>query len=60
MIWDQALAILTTISLIMTTTKKKIYIAADGFGEELKNAMKAHVESKGAYEVTDYGTDTFF
>lgn len=43
------------------TTKKKVYLAADGFGEDLKNAMKAHVESKGdEYEVTDFGTDTYF
>lgn len=44
----------------MASTNKKIYLAADGFGEELKNAMKAHVEAKGGYEVTDYGTDTYF
>lgn len=40
--------------------KTKIYLAADGFGEDLKNAMKSHLEGKGTYEVTDIGVDTYF
>jgi ribose 5-phosphate isomerase B len=42
------------------SSRPKIYLAADGFGEDLKNAMKAHVESKGGYEVSDIGVDTYF
>ena len=41
-------------------TKKKIYLAADGFGEDLKNALKSHVQKTDEYEVTDLGIDTYF
>jgi ribose 5-phosphate isomerase B len=37
-----------------------VYLAADGFGEDLKNAMKAHIEAKGGYQIVDFGKDTYF
>mmetsp|Transcript_52904 Transcript_52904/g.63687 ORF Transcript_52904/g.63687 Transcript_52904/m.63687 type:complete len:196 (-) Transcript_52904:50-637(-) len=37
-----------------------IFFACDGFGEDLKNAIKAHVHSKGRHEVKDFGTDTYY
>ena len=45
------------------TTEKTIYFACDGFGETLKDVVKAHVEKtseSGKVKIVDYGNDTYF
>jgi ribose 5-phosphate isomerase B len=41
--------------------KRTIYMAADGFGEDLKNEMKRHLEiTRSEFTIQDLGTDTYF
>ena len=38
----------------------RILLGCDGFGEDLKNAVKDHLESKENIVVDDLGSDTYF
>ena len=52
--------------LINMTREKTIYFACDGFGEVLKDSVKAHVEkthaekSEQKIKIVDFGNDTYF
>jgi ribose 5-phosphate isomerase B len=50
------------IATAMPDEKRSIYMAADGFGEDLKNELKRHLEDKhpDEFTVVDLGTDTYF
>ena len=41
-------------------SRKTIYVSCDGFGQELLNDIKVHLESKEEMEVVDLGCDTYY
>mmetsp|Transcript_55034 Transcript_55034/g.110547 ORF Transcript_55034/g.110547 Transcript_55034/m.110547 type:complete len:146 (-) Transcript_55034:28-465(-) len=41
-------------------TATHCFVGADGFGEELKNAMIEHLQSKDGVSVTDLGTSAYY
>mmetsp|Transcript_69674 Transcript_69674/g.194767 ORF Transcript_69674/g.194767 Transcript_69674/m.194767 type:complete len:202 (+) Transcript_69674:103-708(+) len=43
-----------------TALPTKIVIGADGFGEELKDAVVDHLKTKAGIEVEDMGTDKYY
>lgn len=46
-------------SLATSATAPKIVLGADGFGDDLKQSVIAHLESKGV-DVEDVGTEKYF
>mmetsp|Transcript_5440 Transcript_5440/g.6365 ORF Transcript_5440/g.6365 Transcript_5440/m.6365 type:complete len:186 (+) Transcript_5440:30-587(+) len=44
----------------MASTSRSIYMACDGFGEDLKNAIKSHLETKENIDVKDFGSNTYY